>query len=116
MHADQIKSFFKGEVLDEPATLARYSRDASVFEVRPEVVVCPKNVADLKVLVKWAAAKRQAGEKVSLTARSGGTDMSGGAINDSIIVDFSKYLNKLVLIKAAPAAQGGTPTVPPGTF
>ena len=116
MHADEIKSFFRGEVLDDTATLARYSRDASVFEVRPEVVVCPKNVADLKVLVKWAAAKRQAGEKVSLTARSGGTDMSGGAINDSIIVDFSKYLNKLVLIKADRDGQGGTATVQPGMF
>jgi FAD binding domain. len=33
--------------------------------------------------------------ELSITARSAGTDMSGGAINDSIIVDFSKHFNKI---------------------
>ena len=49
---------FKGEVLTDDATLIKYSRDASIFEIVPEAVVCPKDTADLKTLVKWVAANK----------------------------------------------------------
>lgn len=116
MYAEEIKTFFKGEVLDDDETLAKYSRDASIFEVRPRVVVCPRDRDDLKALVKWAAARKRAGEDVSLTARSGGTDMSGGAVNDSIIVDFSKHLNRFISLEADADKRGGSATVEPGMF
>ena len=35
-------------------------------------------------------------KNLSITARCAGTDMSGGAIGESIIMDFSRYMNKLV--------------------
>jgi FAD/FMN-containing dehydrogenase len=116
MYADEIKTFFKGEVLDDAETLAKYSHDASVFEIKPQTVVCPKNVEDVKALVKWAAGKKRTGDPISLTARSGGTDMSGGAVNDSIIVDFSKHLNQIVSVQADKDGQGGSATVQPGMF
>lgn len=34
----------------------------------------------------------------NITGRSGGTDMSGGSINDSIILSFTKYFNKIISI------------------
>jgi len=116
MYAEEIKTFFQGEVLEDDQTLTAYSRDASVFEVKPQLVVCPRDVADVKALVKWAAAKKKGGEPLSLTARSGGTDMSGGAVNDSIIVDFSKHVNQFVSIEADADGQGGRATVQPGMF
>lgn len=116
MYADEIKQFFRGEVLSDAETLAKYSRDASIFEIMPQLVVCPADAEDVKAMVKWAAAKKKAGEAISLTARSAGTDMSGGAINDSIIVDFSKHLNQFVSLKVDPDKQGGSATVQPGMF
>lgn len=116
MRADEIKTFFKGEVLDDAGTLAKYSHDASIFEIKPQVVVCPKDVGDVKALVKWAAEKKRTDKEISLTARSGGTDMSGGAVNNSIIADFSKHLNRFVSIKKDANGQGGRATVQPGMF
>ncbi len=95
MLADEIKQFFHGDVAVDDETLATYSRDYSVFKVKPQVVVFPKDVDDLKNLVKFAARKKAAGEDVSLTGRSAGTDMTGGPLSRSIIVSFMKYFNHI---------------------
>ncbi len=91
----EIKKFFKGEIKEDGATLEAFSHDASFFEIRPELVVAPKTVADIKNLVKFVSQKKQAGEQISLTARSGGTDMTGGPLSQSIVVSFTEHLNKI---------------------
>lgn len=92
MNLESLKQVFRGDVDVSTATLETYSHDASLFEVKPQAVVFPKDSIDVQNLVKWA--NTQPG--VSLTARSGGTCMSGGAINDSVIIDFTKYMNKVI--------------------
>lgn len=89
--AEEIKKFFKGEVLDDEVTLKTYSRDASLFEVKPKLVVFPKNSEDLENLVKWVS--RNPGH--SVTMRAAGSDMSGGPLNESIIADVTKNMNRL---------------------
>jgi FAD/FMN-containing dehydrogenase len=98
MLADEIKSFFHGDVATDDASLTAASRDYSVFKVRPQVVVFPKDVDDLKNLVKFVAKKKAAGENVSLTGRSAGTDMTGGPLTQSIVVSFTKYFNHIIEI------------------
>ncbi len=102
MLVDELKTFFRGDVAADEATLAAYSRDYSVFKVRPQAVVFPKGIDDLKNLVKFAAKKKAAGEDISLTGRSAGTDMTGGPLNRGIIVSFTKYFNHIKEI-AGPA-------------
>lgn len=102
---EEIKKFFKGEVEDGKETLSKYSRDASIFEVCPKIVVFPKGSEDVKNLVKWVAEnkdkyadpeKNKDWKNLSITARCAGTDMSGGAIGESIIMDFTRHMNKLI--------------------
>lgn len=100
MIADEIKQFFHGDVAVDDATLTKYSRDYSLFKVRPQVVVFPKDVDDIKNLVKFVAQKKAAGEDISITGRSAGTDMTGGPLNQGIIVSFTKYFNHIVEIGA----------------
>jgi FAD/FMN-containing dehydrogenase len=90
-----VKVGFNGEITDAAADLEAYSHDASMFEIRPQLVVCPKNAADVEKLVGLATERKKSMPDLSLTARSAGTDMSGGAINDSIIVDFNKHFTKI---------------------
>lgn len=78
------------EVADDPQTLAAYSKDASIFEIKPKIVVFPKDSNDIKSTVTYALKNN-----LSITVRSGGTDMTGGAIGEDIILDVSKHLNKL---------------------
>lgn len=86
---------FSGEMSDTEEAKQFYSHDASLFEVRPELVVMPKTSKDVQTLVRLVAEHKKAMPHLSVTARSAGTDMSGGAINESIIVDFNKYFTKV---------------------
>ncbi|MBI4034337.1 FAD-binding oxidoreductase [Candidatus Saccharibacteria bacterium] len=86
---------FEGEVDDSQATRQAYSHDASLFEIMPQLVVYPKSEADLQKLVAGAVQLKKQMPNLSLTARSAGTCMSGGAINDSVIVDFRRYLTAI---------------------
>lgn len=92
----EIKKFFKGEVEDDVDTLEKYSHDASLLEVMPKVVVFPVDAEDVKNLVKWVGENQQKYPGLSITPRCAGTDMSGGAIGESIIMDFTKHMNKLI--------------------
>lgn len=86
---------FKGEIENDEATLKKYSRDASIFEITPQIVMRPKDTEDVKVLVKWMNEHKKNFPKLSITARSAGTDMSGGAIGEGIILDFVSHINRL---------------------
>ncbi len=102
----EIQKFFKGDVEDSEETLTKYSHDASIFEIRPKVVAFPKDSEDVKNLVKWVNEKKNSPpdkgdsgglySNLSITARCAGTDMSGGSIGESIILDFTRYMNKLI--------------------
>lgn len=83
----KLQSLIDGDVDGSVESLELASHDASIFEVKPEVIVRPKHVEDIKRLVKFAIEY----QGIHLTARSGGTDMSGGPLTDSVVVDFLKY-------------------------
>lgn len=93
---EEIQKIFKGEVENDEETLKKYSRDASIFDIRPMVVVFPKDSLDVQNLVKWVSENKSARPELSITCRCAGTDMSGGAIGESIIMDFTRYMNKLI--------------------
>lgn len=101
---------FTGELDNAAETLELYSHDASMFEIVPELVASPRTSEDVQKLVKFVAENKKDNPELSLTARSAGTDMSGAAINDSIIIDFNKHLNQLINMDASGA------TVQPGMF
>lgn len=92
--------------MNDDATRAKYARDASLFEVTPEAVVYPKDVADIKALVHYATD----GEgKMSLTARGGGSCMSGGPLSESLVLDLTKYMNRVREVGDRVNTTGGPP-------
>jgi FAD/FMN-containing dehydrogenase len=101
---------FSGDLDDSAEALEFYSHDASMFELIPKLVIKPKNSADVQAAVKLVAAEKKNNPTLSLTARSAGTDMSGAAINDSIIVDFNAYLREVISVK------GDIAVTQPGVF
>lgn len=84
-----------GEVDDSTKAKDFYSHDASMFELRPELVTFPKNSGDVQKIVKYVSENKAKSPSLSITARSAGTCMSGGAINESIIMDMTKYFNRV---------------------
>ncbi len=110
MNLARLKTSFQGELLDDKQTLEAYSRDYSLFHVRPELVACPKHVEDIKTLVKFVTQEKRQGREISLTARSAGTDMTGGPLNESIIVSFTPHLNRIKKVTTTSV------TVEPGVY
>lgn len=95
MDIEVLKKSLKGEVLNDSKTRTVYSRDTSLFEVMPSTVVFPKDVEDVRTLVRLVSDAKKSGETVSLTARSAGSDMSGGALTESIVMDFTKHFTRV---------------------
>lgn len=91
----KLKQNFAGELDTSSETRKRFSRDASIFEVTPELVAAPASVEDVKQLVQYATEQQKEGQKTSLTPRAGGTDMTGSSIGSSIVVDFAAHLNTI---------------------
>lgn len=91
----QIQNIIKGQVRDDQQTLAIFSKDASLYKVKPQVVVFPKDAADVQLLVKFVSEQKSQGQNISLTARSGGTDMSGGALGESVVISMTQGFNKI---------------------
>ena len=107
---DVLKITIEGDIATDSTTLLEYSHDASLFEVAPQAVIFPKNDKDVKALVSFVSAHKKKYPHLSLTARSAGTDMGGGSINDSIIVSFTKYFNQ------TPEIKGNIAISQPGVF
>ena len=107
---EELQKSVKGEVVQDEQTLQNFSHDASIYEVTPRAVIFPKNTEDIKNTVKFVNKHKKENSKLSITARSAGTDMGGGSLNESIIISFTKYFNKIIAIKDNIA------TVQPGVY
>lgn len=91
----ELSKIFKGEVDTSDETLEFYSHDASLFELKPQVVAFPTDSNDIQSVVKFVNDNKKAHPELSITPRGRGTDMSGGAVNESIVLDVSKHMNQL---------------------
>src|SRR6266404_2491987 len=88
-----LRRHIRGEVRFDPTTRRLYSTDASIYQVEPLGVVLPRSVEDVQAAVQVAAEMH-----VPITARGGGTSLSGQSIGPGLIVDVSKYLNHVEAI------------------
>ncbi len=94
----EIKKFFQGDVEHTPEVLEKYSHDASLFSVRPTLVVFPKETSDVQKLVRFVEEKKKEYPELSITARAAGTCMAGGSLTHSIVLDTTRYMNHILSI------------------
>lgn len=93
---EALQPHVEGELFDDAATLDQNSRDASLFEIKPELVVAPKHVKDISAVVRFATEQKKKGRHVAIAPRAAGTDMSGGPLTDSIVLDFKPHFNHVL--------------------
>ncbi|MFN1834769.1 FAD-binding and (Fe-S)-binding domain-containing protein [Balneola sp. MJW-20] len=74
-------------------TLTRrlYAADASMYEELPDAVAFPQNAEDIRALVRAAYLKG-----TSITARGAGTSLAGQATGGGVVMDVSRYMNKIL--------------------
>jgi FAD/FMN-containing dehydrogenase/Fe-S oxidoreductase len=87
----RLKAEIAGEVKFDRFTRGRYATDASHYQMTPQGVVTPRSMDDA---ARAIAIAREEG--VSVLARGGGTSQCGQTVNDSLVIDCSKYLNAII--------------------
>ena len=80
-----------GEVLFDRFSRGRYATDASFYQIMPEGVVVPRTMDEA---LRALAIARDDGRIV--TPRGGGTSQCGQTVNNGIVIDFSKHLNRIL--------------------
>ncbi|PJC55879.1 hypothetical protein CO026_03315 [Candidatus Kaiserbacteria bacterium CG_4_9_14_0_2_um_filter_41_32] len=108
------QSGFDGGISTDKKFLDKYSTDESIFCIRPQVVLQPKNIHDIEISTKLIAVETKRFSSLSLTPRAAGTGLSGGSLTDSIVIDVSAHLNKIGAVKES--KNQATITCEPGAM
>src|SRR3979490_2993201 len=87
----RLRANTTGEVFFDAFNRGRYATDASFYQIMPLGVVVPKTMDEA---LRALAICRDEGRKV--TPRGGGTPQCGQTVNDGIVIDLSKHLNRIV--------------------
>jgi FAD/FMN-containing dehydrogenase/Fe-S oxidoreductase len=87
----RLRAELSGDVHFDRFTRGRYSTDASQYQIMPVGVVAPRTIEEAERAVAIARA-----ERVSVLARGGGTSQAGQAVGESLVVDCSKYLTRIL--------------------
>lgn len=94
---NQLKQLkFAGDVSTSKSNQVIYATDNSIYELSPDAIIFPKNVQDVEKI--FQLLKQEAFKTIKITARGGGTSTNGQSINSGFIVDYSRYMNKIISI------------------
>jgi|ETNmetMinimDraft_21_1059911.scaffolds.fasta_scaffold02597_2 FAD/FMN-containing dehydrogenase len=91
----KLRHTLAGDVHTDARTRQAMSRDASIYELYPDVVIAPKTDTDVEKIVRLVSQNKSAFPSLAITPRSAGTCMSGGAIGSSLLLDMTMYFHKV---------------------
>lgn len=92
----QLKKKLDGDIFLDNATRIQYATDASAYRELPLAVIRPRNKSDLRKVILFAAA-----HQAPLIPRGAGTSLAGQVVGDGIVVDVSRYMNRIIEVNAA---------------
>jgi FAD/FMN-containing dehydrogenase/Fe-S oxidoreductase len=101
----RLKAELSGDVQFDRFARGRYATDASHYQIMPVGAVAPRTIEEAERAIAIAKA-----EGVTVLARGGGTSQAGQTVGDSLVVDCSKYLTRILELDV----KGARCTVEPG--
>jgi FAD/FMN-containing dehydrogenase len=87
----QLAASLEGEFFYDDTMRTLYATDASVYKEYPLAVCYPKTKKDIQALIQFAHQ-----HKTSLIPRTAGTSLGGQVVGGGIVVDVSKYFDKIL--------------------
>ncbi len=103
--ADELSGLISGECMADIFTRVIYSTDASIYQIIPQCVVAPKNTEDIAAVVKYAGENN-----IPIVARGAGSGLGGESLTSGIMLDTTRFMNKII----GASADGSTVTCQPG--
>ena len=92
--AEDLRGQLEGEVLWDDLMVQLYATDASAYEIRPLVVVRPRMTADVVATLQYASE-----HGIAVHARGAGSGLAGGALGRGIVIDFSRFMRRIVSVE-----------------
>src|SRR5512142_1788340 len=99
LHPDfisELREHFTGDIRLDLASRILYSTDASIYQIEPLGVALPKTQEVLHAAVELAAKY-----KIPILPRGSGSSLAGQAIGNALILDCSRWLDKIIEIDPA---------------
>ncbi|MEO1724165.1 MAG: FAD-binding oxidoreductase, partial [Pseudomonadota bacterium] len=91
--ARRLQGAVQGEVMFDAFSRGRYSTDASIYQMTPAGVVVPKGGDDLSATLSLAGD-----EGIPVLPRGGGTSQCGQTVNEAVVLDFTRHMNRILEI------------------
>jgi len=108
--AHYLQEHLTGEVMTSSDARRYFSTDSSVFSVVPAMIVYPRNENDVRKTARFTWQLAERGRIIPITARGSGTDQSGGALGNGIVLVFPAHMNKILELDS----KTGSVVVEPG--
>ncbi len=89
----RLRGALAGDVLFDAFSRGRYATDASIYQIQPIGVVVPKHVGDVEATLAIARE-----EGVPVLPRGAGTSQCGQTVGEMLVIDTTKYLNRLIRV------------------
>jgi D-lactate dehydrogenase len=108
LHEKLSSIFPESRIKTRPIDRVAYANDASYFRLVPQAVIQPNSINEIQSLFKFSQ-----GERIPMTFRAAGTNLTGQAITDGILVDISKHWDSYAvenggsLLRSQPGIVGG---------
>lgn len=91
---DDLRGLFSGDLIFSAIGRSVYAHDSSIYEIDPLGAVVPRTIDDLLTVVRYAAE-----HGIPLHPRGAGTGLAGESLGAGIVVDFSRYLRRIVAVE-----------------
>lgn len=84
-----------GDLRDDLYSRMFYSTDASLYQIMPHAVLIPRSADDVSAAVSVAAEFG-----VPVLARGAGTSLAGQSVNEALVIDFTRHLDRIIEVNA----------------
>lgn len=88
------ESGFTGDIDKRYSARLAQATDNSVYQFLPQAVLYPRNQTDIRIALKLASSAEF--EQVVFSARGGGTGTNGQSLTHGLILDLSRYMNRVL--------------------
>jgi FAD/FMN-containing dehydrogenase len=108
--AHYLQSHLRGEVMDSKDARLYFSTDNSILSLTPSLIAYPKNENDVRKTARFSWQLAERGRLLPITSRGSGSDQTGAAIGDGLIMVFPAHMNNILEMDS----KNGKVVVEPG--
>lgn len=94
--AQYLNEHILGEVTSSKAVRQRFSRDASILTITPELVMFPRVTNDIRKAARFSWQLAEKGHVLPITVRGGGSDQTGAAIGKGLVISTTAHLDNII--------------------